>query len=211
MAYCKWFKQISKKDIPIAGGKGANLGEMFNAGFPVPPGYIILASTYNQFLKEKKIDKKIQEKLQDINIEDSEQLQKIAKEIQSLFSQYQMSSEMKEEIQEFYQYIETDEELKNVKLAEGLLTNGRDLPFVAVRSSATAEDLPQASFAGQQASFLNIKGKDALIVAVQQCWASLFTARAIYYREKNNFSHMKIAIAVVIQKQINSSSLQKIL
>ena len=131
MAYCKWFKQISKKDIPIAGGKGANLGEMFNAGFPVPPGYIILASTYNQFLKEKKIDKKIQEKLQDINIEDSEQLQKIAKEIQTLFLQYQMSSDMKEEIQEFYQYIETDEELKNVKLAEGLLTNGRDLPFVA--------------------------------------------------------------------------------
>ena len=204
MAYCKWFKQISKKDIPIAGGKGANLGEMFNAGFPVPPGYIILASTYSQFLKEKKIDKKIQEKLQDINIEDSEQLQKIAKEIQTLFSQYQMSSDMKEEIQEFYQYIETDEELKNVKLAEGLLKNGRDLPFVAVRSSATAEDLPQASFAGQQASFLNIKGKDALIVAVQQCWASLFTARAIYYREKNNFSHMKIAIAVVIQKQVNS-------
>ncbi|MEM4247999.1 MAG: phosphoenolpyruvate synthase [Candidatus Nanoarchaeia archaeon] len=204
MAYCRWFKQISKKDVPVAGGKGANLGEMFNAGFPVPPGFVITADAYRAFLKEKKLDKKIQEKLDSLDVENTELLQATAKEIQNLILQYQMSHEMKEEIQEFYQYLDTDEELRNVKLAESLLKNGRDLPFVAVRSSATAEDLPQASFAGQQATFLNIKGKDNVTNAVQKCWASLFTARAIYYRAKNNFPHMKVAIAVVVQKQINS-------
>ena len=145
MAYCRWFKQISKKDVPIAGGKGANLGEMFNSGFPVPPGFVISAEAYRAFLKEKKLDKKIQEKLENLDVENTELLQKAAKEVQDLILQYQMSHELKEEIQEFYQYLDTDEDLRNVKLAEQLLVNGRDLPFVAVRSSATAEDLPSIS------------------------------------------------------------------
>ena len=204
MAYCKWFKQISKKDVATAGGKGANLGEMFNAGFPVPPGFVVTTNAYVDFLKERKLDKKISDKLKDLDIEDTEKLQEIAKEVQELILGGSVSNELREEITEFYQYVDTAEELKAVRLASQLLKNGRDPAFVAVRSSASAEDLPGYSFAGQQATLLNQKGAQQVVRAVQECWASLFTARAIYYRAKNNFDHMKVAIAVVVQKQINS-------
>lgn len=204
MAYCKWFKQISKKDVSTAGGKGANLGEMFNAGFPVPPGFVVTTSAYRDFLKERKIDKKISDKLSGLDIEDTNKLQEVAKEIQDLILNGSVSNELREEISEFYQYVDTAEELKAVRLASQLLKNGRDPAFVAVRSSASAEDLPGFSFAGQQATLLNVKGAANVVRAVQECWASLFTARAIYYRAKNNFDHMKVLIAVVVQKQINS-------
>jgi len=204
MAYCKWFKQISKKDVPVAGGKGANLGEMFNAGFPVPPGFVVTTNAYREFLREKKLDKKIAEKLSGLDIEDTDRLQEVAKEVQELILNGSVSNELREEISEFYQYIDTAEELRTVRLASQLLKNGRDPAFVAVRSSASAEDLPGYSFAGQQATLLNVKGTANVVRSVQECWASLFTARAIYYREKNNFNHMKVFIAVVVQKQINS-------
>jgi len=207
MAYCKWFKQLNKSSIPEAGGKGANLAEMFNSGFPVPPGFIVLAETYRKFLAVRKIDKKIEEKLKDLDVEDNERLQKVAAEVQKLVMSSSMPTDMQDEIKDFYTYVDAAEELKSVKTAHALLqTTSRDAAFVAVRSSATAEDLPGASFAGQQATFVNTLGKEAVVNAVQKCWASLFTARAIYYRVKNNFPHMKVAIAVVIQKQINSDA-----
>ena len=207
MAYCKWFKQLSKASIPEAGGKGANLAEMFNSGFPVPPGFVVLAETYRKFLVLRKIDKKIEEKLKDLDVEDNEKLQKVAIEVQKLIMSSSLPNDMQDEIKEFYTYVDAAEEIKNVKSAHALLqTTSREASFVAVRSSATAEDLPGASFAGQQATFVNTLGKEAVVNAVQKCWASLFNARAIYYRVKNNFPHMKVAIAVVVQKQINSDS-----
>lgn len=202
--YIRWFKQLSKKDIGLAGGKGANLGEMWNAGFPVPPGFVIIADAYRAFLAENKIDVQIYAKLKGLDIENNEKLQAVAKEIQTIILNGKLSEEMQEEIIAAYSCLDTSEELKGVKSAESLIKAGRDPVLVAVRSSATAEDLPTASFAGQQATLLNIKGNSQVIKAVQECWSSLFTARAIYYREKNNFPHMKVAIAVVIQKMINS-------
>ncbi|HIH14178.1 MAG TPA: phosphoenolpyruvate synthase [Nanoarchaeota archaeon] len=202
--YTSWFKQIHKDDVDIAGGKGANLGEMWNNGFPVPNGFILLAQAYRDFLKENNLDKKIYSKLEGINYEDTAHLEKTAKEIQGWISSAKISEDMKEEIEAAYSMFDTVPEIHKNKIAERLLLAGRDPPFVAVRSSATAEDLPQASFAGQQASFLNIKGKAKLIQAVKDCWASLYTGRAIYYRQKNNFPHEKVALCVVVQKQVNS-------
>ena len=167
--YTKWFKQIHKEDIDIAGGKGANLGEMWNNGFPVPNGFILLAQAYRDFLKENNLDKKIYSKLEGINYEDTAHLEKTAKEIQGWISSAKISEDMKEEIEAAYSMFDTVPEIHKNKIAERLLLAGRDPPFVAVRSSATAEDLPQASFAGQQASFLNVKGKAKLIQAVKDC------------------------------------------
>ncbi|MGC8940472.1 MAG: phosphoenolpyruvate synthase [Candidatus Nanoarchaeia archaeon] len=207
MAYCKWFKQLNRNSIPEAGGKGANLAEMWNAGFPVPPGFVVCANAYKEFLRLRKLDKKIEQMLANLDIEDTDKLQKVASEIQALIMSCSMPIEMQDEIKEFYEYVDTAQELKDVKSAQALLSvTPREPPYVAVRSSATAEDLPTASFAGQQATFLNVCGKEAVVHAVQACWASLFTPRAIYYRVKNNFPHMKVAIAVVVQKQINSDA-----
>jgi len=202
--YVKWFKDLSKSDVAVAGGKGANLGEMWNAGFPVPPGFVILADTYKEFISKKGLDVEIENKLKDLNVEDTEKLQTVAREIQELIKSQKMPAQMQEEIIAAYSMLDMADELKGVKIAEELVKVGRDPVFVAVRSSATAEDLPSASFAGQQATFLNVKGNQELIKAVLACWASLFTARAIYYRVKNNFPHMKVAIAVVVQKMVNS-------
>ncbi|MGC8884975.1 MAG: phosphoenolpyruvate synthase [Candidatus Nanoarchaeia archaeon] len=207
MAYCKWFKQLNRNSIPEAGGKGANLAEMWNAGFPVPPGFVVCANAYKEFLRLRKLDKKIEQMLANLDIEDTDKLQKVASEIQALIMSCSMPIEMQDEIKEFYEYVDTAQELKDIKSAQALLSvTPREPPYVAVRSSATAEDLPTASFAGQQATFLNVCGKEAVVRAVQACWASLFTPRAIYYRVKNNFPHMKVAIAVVVQKQINSDA-----
>jgi len=180
--YVKWFKNISKADVGVAGGKGANLGEMWS----------------------KDVNKKIEDKLKGLDIEDTDKLQAVAKEIQELIISQKMPAAMQEEIIAAYSMLDMSDDLKGVKVAEELIKVGRDPIFVAVRSSATAEDLPEASFAGQQATFLNVKGNQSLVQAVQACWASLFTARAIYYRERNNFPHMKVAIAVVVQKMVNS-------
>jgi len=191
--YCKWFKDIKRDYSDIAGEKGANLGEMFNASFPVPPGFVITTDAYRDFLKTKNLDKKIQDKLKGIDVENNEELQKVSKEIQDMILQYQMSFEMKDEIQDFYRYTEVDEELRNIKFAQDFIKAGREPSFVAVRSSGEQKG----------AVFLNIRGKDPVVAAVQECWASLFTPEAIKFRVKNNLSH-KTDTAVVVQKQINA-------
>ncbi len=202
--YIKWFAEIHKEDVAIAGGKGANLGEMWNASFPVPNGFIIVAQAYRDYLAANKLEEEIYSKLKDFDYEDTNKLEAIATEIQKLISSGTIPEDLKEEIEAAYSMFDTVPELHKSKIAERLLLAGRDPPFVAVRSSATAEDLPQASFAGQQATFLNVKGKTKLIQAVKDCWASLYTGRAIYYRQKNNFPHEKVALCVVVQKQVNS-------
>ncbi|MFC2066209.1 phosphoenolpyruvate synthase [Chloroflexota bacterium] len=181
-----WFNEVTKKDIPIVGGKGANLGEMTNAGIPVPPGFIVTASAYFEFLQKAGITNKIRATLKPLDVHDSKQLQEIAAQVQKLITDSPMPPELAKEIEQAY-----------IKMGKGL---------VAVRSSATAEDLPEASFAGQQATFLNVQGEKEVVIAVQWCWASLFEARAIFYREEQGFEHFKVGIAVPVQRMVQSQS-----
>jgi pyruvate,water dikinase len=205
--YIYWFNELKKENVKEAGGKGANLGEMLNAGFPVPPGFVVSAQAYYDFLEESKIRDEILEILSNLNVDDSNALEKASNEIQVIIKSAVMPEKIKEEIKFAYESLGAGgPERYRILSAKALdiLKIKRELPFVAVRSSATAEDLPSASFAGQQITLLNVKGVDEVINAVQECWASLFTPRAIFYRTKNNFDHTKVLIAVVVQKMINS-------
>lgn len=167
---------------------------MFNIGLPIPPGFFITADTYKEYITKTGIIFDIKKFLTNLNVENTEELQERANMIQKLIVMTPVTDSIKEEILEAYDALNTEE-----------LTGGKKQDsFVAVRSSATAEDLPEASFAGQQATYLNVRGNEQLMKAVRMCWASLFTARAIYYREKNNFDHMKVLISVVVQKMVNS-------
>jgi len=181
-----WFNEVTKKDIPLVGGKGANLGEMANLDIPVPPGFIVTANAYYSFLRKAKITDKIRSLLKPLDYNKSKQLQQIADQIKQLILNAPMPPELASEIQQYY-----------LKMGGGL---------VAVRSSATAEDLPEASFAGQQSTFLNVNGEKEVIIAVQECWASLFNPRAIFYRQQHNFDHFKVGIAVPIQRMVQSKT-----
>src|SRR3989344_1616119 len=198
MSYVAWFKDLHKDSIPVAGGKGANLGEIFNVGLPVPPGFAVTAQTYKEYLERTNIQPKIADLLKDLDVEDTDSLQRIATKIQELIISTPIPEDITEEIKDNYELLGAD-----TKEAHDLI-QGKDV-FVAVRSSATAEDLPSLSFAGQQATYLNVKGKENVVSAVLACWASLFTARAIYYREKNKFPHLKVLISAIVQKMVNSS------
>ncbi len=201
-----WLKDLSKEDIALVGGKGANLGEMYNNGFPVPNAFVITSQAYDFFLEKANIKEKIFSILREINVNDSKQLQEKSKEIREIIINAELPSLLKEEIIDAYHALAYgDVEKWNIIKTKNIgLIKVTELPFVAVRSSATAEDLPNASFAGQQATFLNVKGEENLIKAVKKCIASLFTARAIFYREQNNFSHEKVKLAVIVQKMVDS-------
>ncbi len=179
-----WFDEIGREDIPIAGGKGANLGEMTRNKIPVPPGFIVTADAYFQFLREAELTDRLRAYLNALNPKDTKALQDTAFEVMQLITQAEMPKRMADEIKKAYQ-----------KMQQGL---------VAVRSSATAEDLPEASFAGQQSTFLNVQGMAHVVEAVQKCWASLFEARAIFYRNEQRFDHFKVGIAVVVQRMVQS-------
>jgi pyruvate,water dikinase len=181
-----WFNEVSKNDVSTAGGKGANLGEMTNADIPVPPGFIVTANAYFDFLKKSKLEDKIRHRLQPLDPSDSKQLQQIAAEVKQLILDAAMPPELAKEIEQAY-----------TQMNGGL---------VAVRSSATAEDLPEASFAGQQSTFLNVEGGKEVVAAVQGCWASLFEPRAIFYRHQQGFDHFRVGIAVPVQKMIQSQA-----
>ena len=197
MSYVIWFKELRKDSIAIAGGKGSNIGEMLTLHLPVPNGFAVTAQTYGEYLEKTKIKDKILKLLENLDVEDTDKLQAVAKQIQELVMSTPMPLEMAEEI--MYTY----EMLGSIKQQATDLIEPKEV-FVAVRSSATAEDLPEASFAGQQATFLNVKGKQNVVAAVLACWASLFTARAIYYRVKNKFDHSKVLISALVQKMINA-------
>lgn len=202
-----WLSEISKNDIAIGGGKGANLAEMYNNNLPVPPAFIITAQAFVTFLKESDIKNKILEIVNAIDLENTSELEAKAKEIQHIIVSAEMPEKLAEEIVDSYSNLSIDKKDMEKTQASDVIslaeTKGEDV-FVAVRSSATTEDLSTASFAGQQETFLNIKGDENLIEAVKKCWASLFTARAIYYRTKKGFSHETSYIAVVIQRMVNS-------
>ncbi len=186
-AHVLWFKDINKNDIPLVGGKGANLGEMVKAGIPVPDGFVVTAKAYFDFINSTSIKQKIMTELSGLDVDDSDKLLEASERIRTAILQADMPRELAEEIKDYY-----------------LELCGENDKYVAVRSSATAEDLPEASFAGQQESFLEIKGWKSVVSHVQKCWASLFTARAIFYREENKFSHLKVGIAVPVQLMCQS-------
>jgi pyruvate,water dikinase len=180
----RWLEDIRADDIESVGGKGASLGELTDAGLPVPPGFVVTAGTYRRFIENAGIDDELFDAV-DVDPEDSGALADAEAAAKDLI----LNTELPEEIR------------------EGILSSYDELDdgkaFVAVRSSATAEDLPDASFAGQQETFLNITRED-LIDRVKRCWASLFTQRAIYYREEQGFEHRKVDIAVVVQKMVDA-------
>ena len=188
--YIKWFDEIGKEDIPIVGGKGANLGELTQQGLDVPPGFCVTAEAYNYFIKAEDLGNKIRANIENLDVEDSIELQKASSQIQKIIKESQIPKDLAEEIVSAYDVL-------NKKI-------GVDNAEVAVRSSATAEDLPEASFAGQQDTYLHIKGEEELLNHVRKCWASLWTARAIYYRENHGFDHFEVSLSAVVQKMVNS-------
>ncbi len=190
MNYVEFFKQLGKDDIAIAGGKGANLGELTNAGIPVPPGFVITSETYRKFITKTGIVDQINDMLSDLDINNTAQLQEVAENIKELIITTEIPDDLQRVIIEAYNALCIDVDIEDV--------------VVAIRSSATAEDLPDASFAGQQETYLNITGIDDVLVNVRKCWASLFEARAIFYRTENDFDHSQVLIAVVVQQMVNS-------
>src|SRR3972149_11833487 len=162
LGFVKWFSELNKTSGNIAGGKGANLSEIFNLGVPVPPGFVVTAQAYDYFIKKAGIDKKINQLLSTIDYEDTKKLDEVTKQIRHFISTAQMPKEMEEEIIESYEHLDTKEfDIASSSALEILKTSAEPI-FVAVRSSATTEDLAEASFAGQQDSFLNIKGTSEL-------------------------------------------------
>jgi len=188
MAIIAWFEEVDKNDIPLVGGKGANLGEMTQAGIRVPGGYNITIEGYDAFVEANKLHEKIMKHLEGLDVDDTAALQRASKDIRDLM-----------EIQEIPEDLE-----KLIAKAYDKAIKGFPDAFVAVRSSATAEDLPDASFAGQQETFLNVKGHDMLLDSVKKCWSSLWTPRAIFYRVQHGFSHEEVKLSVVVQRMVNS-------
>ncbi|MEK6958815.1 MAG: phosphoenolpyruvate synthase [archaeon] len=185
-----WFEEVTMKDVPKVGGKGASLGEMTLANFPVPGGFIVTSDTYFKFVRERKIQDRIVKAIDVIDVENTAELEKTSAEIRELIEKTPMIPEIKSEIIKAYRVMQTQQ-------------NGKKL-YVAVRSSATAEDLPEASFAGQQETYLNIIGEEEVVKAVQRCWASLFTARAVYYRKRQGFATDQVGLCAVVQKMVQS-------
>ena len=196
--FIKWFEELGKGDVALVGGKGANLGEMTNAGIPVPPGFCVTAEAYKYFVENVKLEdgKTLQEWIMDViaqtNVDDSKQLQENTAKIRQKIIELPMLPEIAEEIERAYK-----------ELSQRF---NKEAVYVAVRSSATAEDLPEASFAGQQETYLDVYGVDDVIDKVKKCWASLWTARATFYRAKQGFDHSKVYLSAVVQKMVNSET-----
>jgi pyruvate,water dikinase len=187
----KWLKDCDKTDLPKVGGKNASLGEMINADIPVPPGFALTIESYKETLEESGITKTIQNSLVGLDLHDPTSIGKTSQYLRGLIEAERIPSPVERKVMEYYE-----------ELCRGY--DIIDLP-VAVRSSATAEDLPEASFAGQHDSYLWIRGDD-LTSAIKRCWSSLFTARAIAYRMRMGFPHEKVFISVGVQKMVNAKA-----
>ena len=187
--YIRWFKDLTIKDIPSVGGKNASLGEMYaklkSKGVPVPNGFALTADVYWSFLCANKLDKKIKETLKGLNKKDIKELARVGDKIRKMILASTFPKDIEKEIKIFYKQLCKFSKKSNLD--------------VAVRSSATAEDLPDASFAGQQETYLNVRGENELLLASKKCIASLFTDRAISYREDKGFDHTAIALSVGVQ------------
>ncbi len=202
--FVKWFPELNKNSIKYAGGKGANLAEIYNLKIPVPPGFVVTAQAYDYFIKKAGIKKEIQELLSTIDYEDTIQLDETTKKIRKLILESPFPTEIQEEILDAYETLDAKSFNFERGSALDILNKTPEPMFVAVRSSATAEDLADASFAGQQDSFINVKGNASLINNIKKCFASLFTSRATYYRNKKGFKHEDVSLAVIIEKMVDS-------
>jgi len=174
-----------KTDLQLVGGKGANLSILTRAGYPVPSGFHITTPAYKTFIEEHHLDNLINSTLENLT-RDSSAVEQASRAIRSAFQNYSIPPDLVQEILQAYQALGS--------------------PYVAVRSSATAEDLPELSFAGQQDTFLNVMGESSLLKAIIDCWSSLWTARAISYRSHSGISHKDISLAVIVQKMIDSET-----
>jgi len=193
MKFVKWFEEIGAKDIALVGGKNASLGEMVRnlgeKGVNIPPGFAITAEAYKYVVEKAGISQKIRDTLADLDTRDMKNLAERGEKIRNLIANSPCPKELEEEIRICYRKME-EKFGKNVD--------------VAVRSSATAEDLPTASFAGQQTSYLNVRGEDDLLEKVMNCFASLFTNRAISYRMDKGFDHLSVYLSAGVQKMVRS-------
>lgn len=189
-----WFDEVGIADVPLVGGKNASLGEMLvnlvPKGVNIPDGFATTSGSYFYFLKKTGLDKKIKEILTGFDILDLKSLQEKGREIRKMILESDLPDQLEKDIVSAYK-----------KLSQKYNEENTD---VAVRSSATAEDLPNASFAGQQETFLNITGERELLLAVRKCFASLFTDRAIAYREEMKFDHLKVGLSAGVQKMVRS-------
>jgi pyruvate,water dikinase len=193
MNYIRWFQEVGVADGGLVGGKGANLGEMVVAGLPVPPGFCLTAAAYRAFIQATGLDEAIRSILADTHLDDPADVEAKTARIRGLIAEQQVPSMMAQQILDGYH-----------RLGQELGAPGAAQLPVAVRSSATAEDLPTASFAGQQDTYLNVRGADELLKHIKYCWASLWTARAVTYRTRQGFDHHQVYMAVVVQAMIGS-------
>jgi len=192
-AYVLWFEEIDKNDLALVGGKSANLGELTKAGIPVPPGFAVTSYAYKEFLERTGLKSKIGEALKDVaNSKDPKMFEDVSARIRRIIEEEEVPEDIAKAIIENYK-----------KLCEKI---GKANVPVAVRSSATAEDLPGASFAGQQDTFLNVEGEEEVLLKVKKCWSSLFTPRAIFYRQEKGIDHDKVLMSVVVQKMVNAKA-----
>jgi len=185
-----WFKEIGFDDVNLVGGKGANLGEMYNLGIPVPNGFVVPVNVYFQFIKENNLQPKIADILKTTDVDQPDQLLNASKQIRSIIKKSPINHKTAVKIMAAY---------KKLSDFGGL----KDVP-VAVRTSATAEDTADASFAGQGDTFLNVTGETNVLHRVRDCWSSLFTPRSIFYQVKKHYNHFKIGVAVPVQKLVQS-------
>lgn len=176
-------RKISKNDVDLCGGKGASLGELMKIGMPVPEGFVVTTEAYEKFLADNKLGEKIQQRLSEINFEDSQAVEFVSDEIKKLIVEDGIDPELKKEI------LETFDKL--------------GAAYVAVRSSATAEDATKTSFAGQLSTYLNTN-RDALIGNIKRCWASLFSPRALTYLGTHDLLEVDISVAVIVQQMVNA-------
>ena len=188
--YIRRFNEVNKSDLALVGGKGANLGEMTQMGLNVPPGFSVTSEAYNYFISYTNLNETVKVLLERLDVDNPDSLTEVSEKLRKKLNESKIPEDLEAEIKAAYK--EFNEEI------------GVNNSEVAVRSSATAEDLPDASFAGQQDTYLHISGEEELIKHIRMCWASLWTARAIYYREKQKFDHFDVALSVVVQKMVNS-------
>jgi len=181
--FIKFFNELSKNDVRVAGGKGASLGEMTQAGIPVPPGFVILSIAFDEFLRQTDLNVEIEAALSKVNYKDINSVDQASKLIRDLIHDAKIPKDLQKKI------LTTLDQLK--------------IEFVAVRSSATAEDSSVASWAGELESYLNTTRRN-LLGRVKDCWSSLFTQRAIVYRSEKGLRKSKVSVAVVVQKMIQA-------
>ncbi len=189
MDYIRWLNDLDRTLVPVAGGKGANLGEMTRAGLPVPPGFVVTVDAWDRFVEEAGLQTRIARQVAELTIDDTRALEAVAKQIEQWIDEAPIPTDVQAAVAEAYRQLSRQENV--------------EAEFVAVRSSGTIEDAADTSFAGMFRSYLNVRGEDELLASLRRCWASLFTARAIAYRARQAITDMP-RVAVIVQKMVNA-------